>query len=117
MLSNRMTDQEKEHYSTQQEQGSERATFVRWACGCVGLRVPRSGDIVILDCRAEDDDDMTFNLKPEGIDKDAVPLMPGDIKEVCDAVKRRINEGGAYRDLSRDIKCLLRTLKTTGVRG
>lgn len=83
--------------------------FVRWTCGCVGVRIPRAGDVVIKDCRADFDEDLTFCLRAEGIDKDATPLMPHEISALCEEMRVRMREGSAYRDLGRDIGLLLQS--------
>ena len=89
----------------------EPAGFVKFSCGFIGLRIPGTGDIVIHDCRADYDEDLTFMLRPEGLDKEAIPMAPAEVAGFCDKVRDRILEGGAYRDLALDLSMLLRTVR------
>ncbi len=80
--------------------------FVRWSCGCVGLSIPRTGDIVIKDCRADYPEDLGFMLRPEGLEKEATPLSPDEIRDLCEAMRICMSQAGAYRDLCRSLSVL-----------
>ena len=91
--------------------------FVKFECGCVGLRLDGVGDIVIRDCRGEGEDDLGCTLHAEGLTKSergvqvlrrATPLTPEQINALLAKVARVLGAGRQWFELRSTLKWMVR---------
>ncbi len=71
--------------------------FVRYSCGCVGLRIQGQRDITIKGCEGGEPPCFS-NVRPLS-DKTATPLSDTERDELINEIGRLLADGDRYRQL------------------